>query len=48
MPDNANDDDTTDDDSSYHPEDELVNDNLQIEGVDYDNEAIITEPKVTH
>ena len=27
---------------------EVVNDNLQIEGVDYDRETIVTEPEVTH
>ena len=27
---------------------EVVNENLQIEGVDYDNKTIITEPEVTH
>ena len=27
---------------------EVVNDDLQIKGVDYDNETIVTEPKVTH
>ena len=27
---------------------EAVNDNLQIEGVDYDNDTIVAEPEVTH
>ena len=27
---------------------EVVNDNLQLEGVDYDNEIVIAEPEVTH
>ena len=27
---------------------EAVNDNLQIEGVDYDNDTIIAEPEMTH